>query len=106
MSWPDFPLAFYPVAIAGILLTGIAKAGFGGGAAGVAVPLMSIFIAPAEAAGIMLPILCAMDVFSVYAYRGGWSRVHLRALLPGALAGTGCRTRMDRGTSLWRAPVH
>jgi uncharacterized membrane protein YfcA len=50
---------------------------------------MSIFIAPPEAAGIMLPILCAMDLFGVHAYRGSWSREHLRALVPGALAGIG-----------------
>jgi uncharacterized protein len=87
VSWPDFPLAFYPVAVFGILVTGIAKAGFGAGSGGIAVPLMSIFIAPPEAAGIMLPILCAMDVFGAYAYRGRWSLAHLRVLLPGALAG-------------------
>jgi len=89
MTWPDFPLAFYPVAIVAILLTGMIKGGFGTGAGGLAVPLMSIFIAPPEAAGIMLPILCAMDLFGVHAYRGGWSREHLRALLPGALVGIG-----------------
>jgi uncharacterized membrane protein YfcA len=89
MAWPEFPLAFYPVAILAIVLTGMAKGGFGTGAGGLAVPLMSIFIAPPEAAGIMLPILCAMDVFGVHAYRGSWSREHLRALVPGALAGIG-----------------
>jgi len=89
MAWPEFPLAFYPVAILAILLTGMAKGGFGTGAGGLAVPLMSIFIAPPEAAGIMLPILCAMDLFGVHAYRGSWSREHLRALVPGALAGIG-----------------
>jgi len=89
MDWPAFPLAFYPVAIVAILLTGIAKGGFGAGAGGIAVPLMSIFIAPPEAAGIMLPILCAMDLFGVHAYRGRSSREHLRALLPGALVGIG-----------------
>ena len=89
MHWPAFPLAFYPVAIVAILLTGIAKGGFGAGAGGIAVPLMSIFIAPPEAAGIMLPILCAMDLFGVHAYRGRSSREHLRALLPGAMIGIG-----------------
>ena len=87
MGLPDFPPLFYPVAIFAILLTGVSKSGFGGGAAGVAVPLMSMFIAPPEAAAIMLPILCAMDVFGVHAYRGRWSREHLRILLPGALVG-------------------
>ena len=89
MNWPDFPLAFYPVAVVGILLSGIAKGGFGAGSGGVAVPLMSIFIMPAEAAGIMLPILCAMDLFGVHAYRGRWSAAHLRILLPGAMLGIG-----------------
>ena len=87
MSWPDFPAAFYPVAVVAILVTGIAKGGFGGGSGGIAVPLMSIFIAPPEAAAIMLPILCAMDLFGVHAYRGLASRKHLAVLLPGALAG-------------------
>jgi len=87
MSVPDFPLAFYPVAAIAILITGISKSGFGGGSGGVAVPLMSIFIAPPEAAGIMLPILCAMDLFGVHAYRGKWSLAHLRVLLPGAIVG-------------------
>ncbi len=89
MTWPDFPLGFYPVAIVAILLTGMVKGGFGTGAGGLAVPLMSIYVAPPEAAGIMLPILCAMDIFGVHAYRGRWSREHLRALLPGALVGIG-----------------
>ena len=86
VTLPDFPLAFYPVAIAGILLTGISKGGFAG-AAGIGVPLMSMFVAPPTAAAIMLPILCAMDLFGVHAYRRRWSVNHLKALLPGALAG-------------------
>lgn len=87
MQWPDFPPAFYPIAVVAILLTGISKGGFATGAGGLAVPLMSILIAPAEAAGIMLPILCAMDLFGVHAWRGRWSTRHLRILVPGALAG-------------------
>ena len=87
MAWPDFPAAFYPVAVFAILLTGIAKGGFGAGSGGLAVPIMSIFIAPPEAAGIMLPILCAMDLLGVHAYRGKGSARHLRIMLPGALIG-------------------
>ncbi|MEP7206714.1 MAG: sulfite exporter TauE/SafE family protein [Casimicrobiaceae bacterium] len=87
MTWPAFPAAFYVVATLAILVTGISKGGFGAGGAGIAVPLMSIFISPAEAAGIVLPILCAMDLFGVHAYRGRWSGRHLAAVVPGALAG-------------------
>ena len=84
---PDFPPAFYPVAFVAILVTGIAKGGFGQGSGGVAVPLMAMFVAPQEAAGIMLPILCAMDLFSVHAYRKTWSREHVKIMLPGAVVG-------------------
>jgi uncharacterized membrane protein YfcA len=87
MGFADFPPAFYPVAIIAILLTGINKGGFATGAGGIAVPLMSIFIAPAQAAAIMLPILCAMDLFGVHAWRGRGSRLHLAALVPGAVVG-------------------
>lgn len=87
MTLPEFPLGFYAVAVIAILITGIAKGGFGQGSGGIAVPLMSIFIAPPEAAGIMLPILCAMDIFGVHAYRHSWSRQHVMIMLPGALAG-------------------
>ena len=89
MTWPDYPPGFYLVAVVAIVVTGMVKGGFGTGAGGLAVPLMSIFVAPPEAAGIMLPILCAMDLFGVHAYRRSWSREHLRALLPGALVGIG-----------------
>jgi uncharacterized protein len=87
MTLPDFPLAFYPVTVLAILLSGISKGGFASGAAGLSVPLMSLFVTPPMAAGIMLPILCAMDIFGVHAYRGRWSLKHLAALVPGALIG-------------------
>ena len=87
MALPDYPAAFYPVAAFAILITAISKGGFGQAPGALAVSLMAMFIAPPEAAGIMLPILCAMDLFGVYAYRHSWSRAHLRIMLPGALVG-------------------
>jgi len=86
-EWSGYSAAFYAAATFGILLTGIFKGGFGGGPGGIAVALMSIFVAPADAAGIVLPILCAMDIFGLLAYRKRWSRHHVRVLLPGALLG-------------------
>ena len=87
MTLPDYNLIFYPIAILAVLLAGISKGGFGAAAGGLAVPVMSLVIAPPEAAGIMLPILCAMDLFGVHAWRGRWALDHLRILLPGALIG-------------------
>jgi uncharacterized membrane protein YfcA len=86
-EWGGHPAAFYAAATFGILLTGVFKGGFGGGPGGIAVALMSMFVAPAVAAGIVLPILCAMDIFGLLAYRRNWSAHHVRILLPGALLG-------------------
>jgi uncharacterized membrane protein YfcA len=86
-QWAGYSAAFYAAATFGILLTGVFKGGFGGGPGGIAVALMSMFVAPADAAGIVLPILCAMDIFGLLAYRNNWSRHHVRVLIPGALLG-------------------
>ena len=77
-QWAAHPPTFYVAAIFGILLTGVFKGGFGGGPGGIAVALMSMFIAPADAAGIVLPILCMMDILGMLAYRNNWSREHMK----------------------------
>ena len=87
MSLPDHSLVFYLITVPAVLLAGISKGGFGAVAGGLSVPLMSIAIAPPQAAAIMLPILCAMDLFGAHAYWRRWSAPHLRVLLPGCLAG-------------------
>jgi len=86
-QWSAYSTAFYVAATFGILLTGVFKGGFGGGPGGIAVALMTMFISPADAAGIVLPILCAMDVLGLIAYRKSWSAAHLKVLVPGALTG-------------------
>jgi uncharacterized membrane protein YfcA len=78
---------FYFAAIPAVLLFGIAKGGFGGGLGVIAVPLMGLVISPIQAAAILLPILCLMDLFSLWAYRGHWLWPELRILLPASLVG-------------------
>jgi uncharacterized membrane protein YfcA len=80
---------FYLLAVPALLLTGISKGGFASGGGNLAVPAMSLVIAPPQAAGIVLPILCAMDVFGVWAYRRDWDRRTMTILAPGALIGIG-----------------
>ncbi|MDI3322795.1 sulfite exporter TauE/SafE family protein [Pontibacterium granulatum] len=82
----DIPL-FYLFAIPAVMITGISKGGFGGGLGLLAVPMMSFVISPVQAAAIMLPILCLMDIFGVIRFRkfADWS--HLSILLPAALLG-------------------
>ena len=78
---------FYALAVPAVLIAGISKAGIGGGLGIVAVPLMALVVSPVQAAAVMLPILCLMDLFSLYAYRGVWDRRNMALMLPGALTG-------------------
>jgi len=77
---------FYAAAIPAVLITGISKGGFGGIAL-LAVPLLSLVISPVQAAAIMLPILVAMDISSIIAYRDKFDKKNLFVLLPGAVIG-------------------
>lgn len=79
---------FYFLAVPVVLLVGISKGGFGSGLGVLAVPLLSLMIDPRIAAALLLPILCVMDLFSVWSFRRSWDRTNLKMLLPGALLGT------------------
>jgi uncharacterized protein len=78
---------FYVVAVPAVLLSGINKGGFGSGLGILSVPLMALAVPPLQAAAILLPMLCLMDVVGVWAYRRRWDRGNLRILLPGAMVG-------------------
>ena len=50
-------------------------------------PLCALAFGGKDAVGIVLPLLCAGDAFSLYHYWGKWERQNLRYLLPGVVAG-------------------
>ena len=78
---------FYVTAIPAVLIYGIGKGGLGGALGIIAVPLMAMTIAPTQAAAILLPILCVMDVFAVkHHYRNADYSV-IKNMLPGAVLG-------------------
>lgn len=52
-----------------------------------AVPMMSLVVSPVVAAGILLPVYIASDVFGLYAYRHAFDRRVLAIMLPGMVAG-------------------
>jgi len=87
---------FYGVAVVAVLITAISKGGFGGGLGVMAVPLMSLVIDPIRAAAILLPILCLMDIFGVWAYRRTWDGANLRILIPAAVVGIAVGTALVR----------
>ncbi len=68
-------------------MVGLSKGGFGGGLGTLAVPVLSLVIDPRLAAAVLLPILCAMDLVSLWMFRGTWDRRNLKIILPAALVG-------------------
>jgi len=81
-------MIYYIVAPLAVLLVGIDKAGFGGGVGVIAVPLFIIATGdPKASLGIMLPLLCACDVFAMIHYRKTYDRANLVSMVPGALIG-------------------
>ena len=59
-------------AITAVFLFGVSKGGFGGGFGVAAVPIMALVASPIQAAAILLPILCFMDLLSVRVYWKRW----------------------------------
>lgn len=78
---------FWGLAIIGVLLTGISKSGFAGGAGVIAVPLLSLLIPVPIAAALMLPLLLVMDAKSLNYYWHSVSWQELKQILPAALIG-------------------
>lgn len=78
---------FYMLAIPAVLLYGMAKGGLGPAVGAIVVPAMSLVIDPREAAAILLPILCVMDIFAVWNFRKSFDTRHLKILIPAGIAG-------------------
>lgn len=85
MSLPTDPI-FYSVAALAVILVGVAKGGFAGlGAA--AMPILVLVMDPAPAAAMLLPILIAQDIVSVWAFRRDFDLPTLKLMLSGGLIG-------------------
>lgn len=76
----------------GVLWIGLSKAGFGGGLGMLTTPLCVLAFSmigkpPSFAVGMILPLLCAGDAFSLYHYWKKWRTENLYYLLPGVVIG-------------------
>jgi uncharacterized membrane protein YfcA len=80
------PLSLFFIVIS-VLLLGLAKGGFGGVGAPVALPIMALGVPAELALGALLPILMAMDVVSVTAHRRNADFRAVFYALPGAVIG-------------------
>lgn len=92
MVWPEIPPGvapwlYYVCVAAAVLITGISKAGFGGGIGIVAIPIMGLVMGPKHLLGVQLPLLIAADALSNLHHLRNYEWRLLRPLLWGALAG-------------------
>ncbi|HPC60163.1 MAG TPA: sulfite exporter TauE/SafE family protein [Verrucomicrobiota bacterium] len=88
----EWDLATVLIAALGVLFIGLAKAGFGGALGMLTTPLCVVAFGaqgrePSFALGVLLPLLCAGDLFSMYHYWGKWDKRNLAWLLPGVVVG-------------------
>lgn len=74
-------------AIVAVLFIGISKAGFGGGLGLLTTPLAVLTFGSKDAIGIILPLLCAGDAFSLWNYWKKWEARNLKFVLPGVIVG-------------------
>ena len=85
---PIFDPYFVAIAVLAVLVVGLSKAGLLGSLGMVGVPLLSLVMPARDAAGMMLPVLLAMDAIAVYAYRKHVNWHIIAIMLPGAAVGT------------------
>lgn len=78
----------WAAAIFAALAVGLAKGGLNMFSS-IATPLLALVMSPVQAAGILLPVFIASDVFGLIAYRRQFDRRVLMTALPGAVAGIG-----------------
>jgi uncharacterized protein len=79
---------FVTIAVSTVLLVGLSKAGLLGSLGMVGVPLLTFIMPARDAAGMMLPVLLAMDAIAVWSYRRDVDWHILKIMLPGAMLGT------------------
>ncbi len=78
---------FYLLAIPAVVLVGLSKTGLGNGVGAFLVPLLSLALPPQQAAAIMLPILCLMDVIGLRAFWKKWDWQTVRLIIPAGMCG-------------------
>jgi len=83
---PELSLRLF-FAIIAVLFIGISKAGFGGGLGLLTTPLAALTFGSKDAIGIILPLLCAGDAFSLWNYWRKWDARNLKFVLPGVVVG-------------------
>lgn len=82
--------AFWLVGGLTIFVIAASKGAFGGGAASLGVPMLSLIMDPISAAIVVAPLISVMDMFTLRTFGpSSWSKPDLAVLMPGLLLGLG-----------------
>ena len=87
-SPPLFDPWFWSVAVATVALVALSKSGLLSSLGMIGVPMLALVMPAREAAGMLLPLLCIMDLIGVAAFRREVDWRNIRIMLSGGLAGT------------------
>ena len=82
-----FDWVFFAVGIPAIIFGGIAKGGFGSGAAFVAGAILALVVPPGLALGIILPLFMLVDAATLRPYWGQWHWPSTKGIMQGAVPG-------------------
>jgi uncharacterized membrane protein YfcA len=83
---------FFIIAFIMVFFIGVSKAGLAAGFGALGVPVFSMYMPPAMAAGILLPIMIAIDTTNLWNYRNHFQRQYLKILIMGSVLGIGFGT--------------
>ncbi|MEO3413339.1 sulfite exporter TauE/SafE family protein [Roseovarius sp. CAU 1744] len=81
-------LGIIAIGAAAAIFAGVSKGGFGSGAAFASASVLALVLPPAQALGIMLPLLMVIDAATLRPYWRRWSWPEARLLLWGGIPGT------------------
>ena len=79
--------AVFVLAAAATLFAGISKGGFGSGAAFASSAFLALVLPPAQALGLMLPLLMLIDIGALKSFWRRWSKAEARVMMIGAAPG-------------------
>jgi uncharacterized membrane protein YfcA len=70
-----------------VLIAAVSKGGFGSGVGFLSTTLIALVVEPAQAVGLVLPLLMVMDATGLRSYWRRWSWPHARVLMIGMVSG-------------------
>ncbi len=83
----NLDLGFFAIAAPAVVFAGVSKGGFGSGAAFASAAILALVLPPAEALGLMLPLLMLIDLATLRPYWKKWSWPDAKVLIAGGIPG-------------------